>query len=115
MLFIIILFTVVLNPIVSSSEESITGTICGIVTTYRGHPLEGATVMIAGTPIGAMTGVNGEFIFTEVAQGSYTLIAGMVGLRDVSIDVIVTGDSRVAVEFKLRRGFSEEIPILIEI
>ncbi len=115
MLFRILLFTIVLNPIVSSSEETTSGTICGVVTTYTGHPLEGATVMIVGTSMGAMTGYNGEFIISGVAPGSYSLLAWMVGMRNISIDVIVTGDSWVVVEFKLRSGLSEEIPIFIEI
>lgn len=114
-LFKILLFTIVLNPIVSSSEESTSGSIYGIVTTYRGQPLEGAAVVIVGTPMGAMTGVNGEFIITGVDPGSYTMQARMVGMINITIDVIVTGGSRVVVEFKLRSGFSEEIPIFIEI
>lgn len=115
MIFRILLFAIFLNPIISSSEESTSGTICGIVTTYRGHPIEGATVMIVGTPMGAMTGHNGEFIISGVAPGSYSLRASMVGMRNVNIDVIVTGDSRLVVEIKLRIGFNEEIPIIIEI
>lgn len=115
MLFRILLLTIVLNPVVSSSEESTSGTICGIVTTYRGHPLEGATVMIVGTAMGAMTGCNGEFTISGIPPGFYSLQALMVGMQRISIDVIVTSASRVVVEFKLRSGYSEEIPIFIEI
>lgn len=115
MLFRILLFTIVLNPIVSSSEESTSGTICGVVTTYTGYPLEGATVMIVGTSMGAMTGYNGEFVISDVTPGSYSLQAWMVGMRNISIDVIVTSECRVIVEFKLRSELSESLPIFIEI
>ena len=104
-----------MNPIVISSEESTSGTICGIVMDARGYPLEAATVILFGTPTGTMTGSNGEFSISGVAPGSYSLYACAVGKNSSTIDVIVTGGSSVMVEFKLSSSSGYYAPIIIQI
>jgi len=104
-----------MNPITPSSEESTSASICGTVTDERGAPLVGATVMIVGTSIEAMTDYNGEFIISEVAPGSYSLEASMCGMRQITIDVIVSDGSSVRMAFRLSCGFSDYVPIIIQI
>ena len=115
MLFRILLFTIVLNPIVSSSEESTSGTICGTVSDPMGNPFKQATVMIDGTSVGAMTGVYGQFMITGVDPGLYTLEASHVGMRQSYMEVEVISGSISVVEFILGLEFFEKIPVIIRI
>jgi outer membrane receptor protein involved in Fe transport len=57
-----------------------TGKIAGRVTDTDGNPLVGATVLVVGTPYGAMTDPNGEYFIINLQPGNYDLRAQMVGM-----------------------------------
>ena len=113
----IILLSLFLNP-VSSAEDSSTGSICGTVTDSNGNPLIGATVMIIGTSIGAMTDRNGAYNIPDVTPGSYSLQASMVGMGGEVIEVVyVNIGTSVVADFMLEpiSISTREIRIIIEI
>lgn len=62
--------------------------ILGRVTDSHGTPLSGATVMIVGTSMGAMTDADGYFEILQTMPGRYTLKASMVGMRSVTAELI---------------------------
>lgn len=80
---------------------STTGILAGIVTNQNGEPVIGASVLIDGTPFGAMTDVNGEYAIVAIDPGNYTIIARMVGFSTLVVEgVVVEVDqlSRIDIE-----------------
>ena len=113
----IIMLNLVLNP-VTYSDDTLSGSICGTVSDIRGNPLIGATVMIVGTSMGAMTNANGAYIISEIPCGTYSLQANMVGLTASLVEGIsITSGESTSAEFILNywNRPPEDIPIIIEI
>ncbi len=79
-----------------------TGIIAGLVEDPDGVPLVGATVTIEGTPFGAMTSAQGEYVIPALDPGTYTVIARMVG-RETSLveGVTVQSDNTSRIDFQL--------------
>jgi hypothetical protein len=73
----------------------------GIVTDNYGVPLIGATVMVVGTHLGAMTDANGEYRITGATEGTHDLQATMVGLYSETRSVLLEPDSLIRVDFLL--------------
>ncbi len=56
-----------------------TGVICGTVTDAKmKEPLIGASVVIEGTTVGAITDIDGNFRIENVRPGTYTVAASYV-------------------------------------
>ncbi|MGC8653899.1 MAG: TonB-dependent receptor [Candidatus Kryptoniota bacterium] len=49
------------------------------------EPLVGATVRIVGTPFGASTDINGEYVILRVPADTYTLTCNYIGYQTVTI------------------------------
>ncbi|MEG2005129.1 MAG: TonB-dependent receptor, partial [Bilophila sp.] len=49
------------------------------------EPLTGATIQIAGTTQGAVADLDGNFVWTDLARGTYTLIVKYVGYKDIKL------------------------------
>ena len=68
-----------------------TGVICGTVTDAKlKEPLIGASVVIEGTTVGAITDIDGNFRIENVRPGTYTVTASYVSyqtqtVRDVPV------------------------------
>lgn len=71
----------------------VTGRIVGrVVDAQTGAGLSAVTVQVAGTSIGAMSGVDGRFVVSNVPEGSVTLRVSSLGYAAKSItDVAVQG------------------------
>ncbi len=68
------------------------GVIRGRVFDSRGYPIVGATVMITGTSLGAMTGSAGEYLIEDIEKGVYSIQVGMVGMGQQTRDGIVVDE-----------------------
>lgn len=55
------------------------GTITGKVTDANGEPLTGATVIVKGTTIGAVTDIDGIFTVVGAPSGNETLVVSFIG------------------------------------
>ena len=74
----------------------------GIVTDARSQaPLEGATVVLAGTLFGAVTGVDGRFSFGPLSAGSYAILTTAPGYSDLRQNVRLEADSTVYMHLTL--------------
>lgn len=72
----------VLGLFLSVSLWSQTGVICGTVTDVKlKEPLIGASVVIEGTTIGAITDIDGNFRIENVNPGTYTVAASYVSYQ----------------------------------
>ena len=84
---------------VSLSAQS---TITGIVTDENGEPLIGAGVLVEGTSVGAVTGLDGDYTLTVPADAE-NLVFSFIGLADqvvpiagrTQIDVILAADNTI--------------------
>lgn len=86
---------------------SATGIAAGIVEDEDGNPLVGATVVIEGTPYGAMTSSQGEYVIPALAPGTYTIIARMVGRETARAEgVLIQSDNTSRIDFRLEEDVS---------
>ena len=66
----------------SNLAFSQTGSVRGrVVSETDGQPLVGANVILQGTLRGTITDVNGEYLFSNIPAGSYSLTFSLVGYR----------------------------------
>jgi Ca-activated chloride channel family protein len=86
-----------------SGQAGTVGQIKGTITdAANGEPLIGASVVIEGTTLGALTDLDGKYAIPRVEPGAYTLRVTSVGYGPVEItDVVVTADLTTEVSQKL--------------
>ncbi|MDC6366717.1 MULTISPECIES: TonB-dependent receptor [Flavobacteriaceae] len=66
------------------------GSIAGKVTTSDNKPLSDVNIQISGTSNGTVTDKKGNYLFSQVPQGTYTLIFSSVGFSSKEITVSVS-------------------------
>ena len=95
-----------LLPALLAAQSAVTGVVTGRVTvradTGAAAPVLGATVSIAGTSLGATTGVDGDFMLARVPAGSSTVRVRLLGYRAVDRIVRLSGGDTVRVDVTLR-------------
>jgi hypothetical protein len=99
----------VLALLAASPLPAQTGTITGTVRdAATGVRIDGATVAVAGTALGARTSVEGTFVLLEVPAGTYTLTARRFGYAtsEVSGVDVQVGRART-VHFSLYRSATD--------
>ncbi|MCC8093904.1 MAG: TonB-dependent receptor, partial [Tannerellaceae bacterium] len=87
----------------SLSLAAQTGVICGTVIDAKyNEPLIGASVVIEGTTVGAITDIDGNFRIEGVAPGTYTLSASYVSYQTRTIpDVPVVARQEAVIHIEL--------------
>ena len=86
----ILLFTTLLIffiEIWGSFSEMDKGIIRGRVTDEKGNGLQGTGIVITGTYLGVYAGADGNFEFTGLKNGKYTLQFSFVGFKTVTSEV----------------------------
>src|SRR4051794_12707036 len=81
------------------------GRIRGVVRDAHNLPMQGATMRASGGT-GAtrrtVTNAEGEYSFTGLAAGTYSVSASLPGVRTQSQQVKVTGDADVVADFVMQ-------------
>ena len=77
------------------------------------EPLQNVAVFLEGTSIGAATGTDGRYSITNVPEGSYKLIARLVGFEIKKVDITVSGENNIDIDFALSENFTEISGIVI--
>ena len=81
-------FGILLSTSLAVNAQS--GLIRGTVTDERGkEPLIGATVLIKGTSIGAVTGTDGSYVISTASEGEQILIFSYLGFQTLEMNVTV--------------------------
>src|SRR5207237_2477406 len=78
------------------------GAITGRVTDTTAKAVVGASVRVAGTPLGTRTREDGSFRIDNVPAGSYALRVRLLGFAPESASVTVTGGATAAAGVRLR-------------
>ncbi|MEP0265289.1 TonB-dependent receptor [Dokdonia sp.] len=93
------LFTMLLLSLVTQAQEN--GSIAGTLTDKEsadGQPLPFASVIIKGTTQGSTSGFDGNYIISNVAPGTYTLVISFVGYETLEVpNVVVASDKTITI------------------
>ena len=93
---------IVLCLIPCAVQASTTGAITGVVRDSEGAALVGASVMVDGTPFGAMTDGSGEYYIARLTPGTYSITGRMVGMALMTIQgVTVVSDQTTRIDLVL--------------
>ncbi|MBC3983138.1 MFS transporter [Streptomyces sp. AC536] len=93
------------HDVLLTGVSGLTGTVRGVAD---GLPVEAAMVVVADARgdvlASGATGAQGEFAFTELAPGTFTLAVNALGYRPAALPVEVGGQGSTRVEVELRSG-----------
>ena len=84
--------------LVTAQTQKVTGV---VISEEDGQPVIGASVLVKGTQIGAITGVDGDFTLPNVPSSAKTLLISYVGMQTQevavapSLRVILKSDSEI--------------------
>ena len=102
------LFLALLGMVTALSLSAQT-TVKGIVTDETGEPLIGAGVMVEGTTIGTITGIDGDYVLS-VPEDAVNLVFSFIGLADQT--VAIAGQSEINVVLKADQTFLDEVVVV---
>ena len=74
-----------------------------------GEPLIGAGVMVEGTTIGTITGIDGDYVLS-VPEGAVNLVFSFIGLADQT--VAIAGQTEINVVLKADQTFLDEVVVV---
>ena len=84
-------------------------TVKGIVTDESGEPLIGAGVMVEGTTVGTITGIDGDYVLT-LPEGAVNLVFSFIGLADQTVPI--AGKTEINVVLKADQTFLDEVVVV---
>ena len=96
---ILILLSILSGTAVWQPED--TKIVTGRITTPDGNPLIGATVMVIGTNLGAMSHVNGHYFIENVPIANLVLRGSMVGMGETTLRPEITSEDTLHVDIEL--------------
>ena len=114
------LIVLVVIPLVSGAAwaNSNTGKIAGkVVDVVNGDPLPGVNVILAGTQIGTVTGIDGSFSIINIPPGTYSVQFSFLGFSRLTVEnVRVTVDRTTTVDAEMKEEViqGEEVLIVAE-
>lgn len=96
----------------TSTRSHISTPISGKITTEKGEPLPGVSVIVVGTVQGTITGSDGRYSLT-LNPGSYTVRASFVGFETAQ-RAITVGDAPQEIDFILKESVAslDEVVVL---
>ncbi len=94
--------------------DRIAGTVRGRVTEEgSGQPVVGATVVVANTRLGAVTGDDGRYTVTQVPAGRQSITVRMLGYAPKTAAVTVTDNGEAVADFSLERSASQLSQVVV--
>lgn len=94
-----------------NDNEAARRTIRGTVVDEQGEPLPGASVIVAGTTIGAGTNANGEFVLLLREAGSQTLRFSFTGYLPQNVQIDSKTTNKVNVQLKPAENQLNEVVV----
>ncbi|WP_233783408.1 TonB-dependent receptor [Flavivirga eckloniae] len=101
-------FTVL--AVMSSLAIAQTGGVEGTITDTNGSPLPGVNVLIQNTNKGAVTDFDGNYVISDIDNGSYTLVVSYIGFKTEELPFTVSG-----VAIQLNVSLQEDLMSLNEV
>ncbi len=82
----------------------------GTVTTTRGEPLVGATVVVKETGQGTVTNENGDFTIATPEEGGATLVVSYIGYQ--TVEILVNGKTQLTIQLQLASTELDEVVVV---
>ncbi len=95
----LILFSILAGAAVWQPED--TKVVTGYIFSPSGNPLVGATVLVSGTNLGAMSDMNGYYLIDDVPIANLPLLSRMVGMSESILYPEITSEDTLHVDFEL--------------
>lgn len=97
------------SAVMLNAKNDGTGVITGTITDKKtGDPVVGASVLLVGTKLGAMTDFDGKYIINEVTPGSYTVQISHLEYTLVKIEAVsVQATFTTEVNYELEKKVNE--------
>ena len=95
--------------LVSAWTLSAQTTITGVVTDESGEPLIGAGVVVEGTTVGTVTGIDGDYTLTVPAD-AVNLVFSFIGLSEQTVPI--AGQTVINVVLKVDSTFLDEVVVV---
>ncbi len=70
--------------LVTAQTQTITGV---VISEEDGQPVIGASVLVKGTQVGAITGVDGDFTLPNVPSSAKTLVISYIGMQTQEVEI----------------------------
>jgi TonB-dependent receptor len=86
------------QPLYAQGSGSIRGKILDIDT---GDPLTGANVFVQNSSVGAASDLDGNFYIPTIPAGQQTLVISYIGYHKLSVDINVTANQTLEVDYEL--------------
>lgn len=91
-----------------------TGQVKGIVSSQRGEPAPYVSVQLQELKKGMTTNEQGEFLFTSLPAGSYTLITSFVGYKTLKKDIRIEDGKTVHLALELVESANQLNEIVVK-
>ncbi|WP_207214633.1 carboxypeptidase-like regulatory domain-containing protein, partial [Bacteroides uniformis] len=84
--------------LVTAQTQKVTGV---VISEEDGQPVIGASVLVKGTQVGAITGVDGDFTLPNVPSSAKTLVISYIGMKTQevvikpSVKVVMMPDTEI--------------------
>jgi len=85
----------------------------GIVKDTKGEPLRGANIMLANTFVGTTAGVGGEFKFTNLKKGKYTIQVTYIGYKNFVKELMVDSSRKLEIVMEPAIVLTEEVLVSV--
>ena len=114
----LVTLSLILCCISATLHSGTTGKIAGVVKDARSNePLVGVNVVIEGTTLGSVTGIDGDFAILNVAPGSYRVKASMLGYASsvqTNVQVELDQTTTLAMMMKEEAILGEEVVVVAQ-
>src|SRR5665648_1266278 len=87
----------------------------GVVKDEKGEALSGANVMLGNTFSGTTAGVNGDFKFSNLRKGKYTLVVTFIGYHNFNKELNLSSSENLNIVLEPTSVLTEEVLSLIHI
>ena len=95
--FISLILVLLCGGCKEAAEEELLGTIYGVVTDKAtGEPVQSAGVELSPVGLKTITGTEGQFEFTDLTPGNYTLLVTKTGYADLASSTIAVKSGQTA-------------------
>ena len=95
-LFTILLFVFVFNTDAQTSIQGI------VKDTETGESIIGCNVILQGTTLGALTGMNGEYVIKNIPKGTYNIVFSFISYEKQIKKLIVTNEISTSINIELK-------------
>ncbi|HNP24339.1 MAG TPA: TonB-dependent receptor [Panacibacter sp.] len=89
------------------------GTVKGKLTTVDGKPAAFVTVFLKDTRLKVLSDEKGNYVFSNVEDGRYSVIAAHVGLQTQSVEIAVANGETKNIDFTLKESAEELQEVIV--